>query len=128
MTARNRWFSVVLLAGVVFMLGGCAPALEVMSALMGVTDTTYDTSYYSSYDASYDTYSYSLEITNNCGGADEYVDVYVDGVYYGMVYANDTFYGIPYGSHLVTAEGTDYGGSYFSESYFADDDYVWTLC
>lgn len=114
MTARSRWLSVALLAGVVFLLGGCAPALEVMGALMG---GTYDTSY-----------SYSLEVENYCGGEDEYVDVYVDGVYYGMVYANYTFYGIPYGSHLLTAEGTDYGGSYFSKSYFADGDYVWTLC
>jgi hypothetical protein len=125
MTTNVRWFGVLTLIGLVLTLSSCAPALEIMNALAGVP-TTYDTAYYSSYDSSYG--SYSLEVENYCGGADEYVYVYVDGIYYGMVYANYTFYGIPYGSHLLTAEGTGYGSSYFSESYFADGDYVWTLC
>jgi hypothetical protein len=122
MTTKVRWLSLMTLTGLVLTLSSCAPALEIMSALAGVPTTTYDSSYYPSYD------SYTLEVTNLCGGADEYVDVYVDGSYYGVVYTYQTFYGIPYGVHTLTAEGTDYGGSYFSEAYFADGDYVWTLC
>ena len=104
------------------LLAGCTPALEFASAFAGAYTGSYSGSGYA------DSYGYSLEVENWCGGANEFVDVYVDGLYVGMVYSSYTFYGLSYGSHYLTAEGTDAGGSYFSRSVFIDDDMVWTLC
>jgi hypothetical protein len=136
MTTKTKVVSVVLSIGLIFLLSSCVPALEVLSAMTSPTvydsySSDYYTPSYSTSDYASDYYiydSYSLEVENNCVGADEYVEVYVDGIYYGLVYASDTFYGIPYGSHELMAIGTGYGGSTFSDFYFVDGDFVWTLC
>jgi hypothetical protein len=132
MMTKAKVLSVMLPISLIFLLSSCVPALEVLSAMTSPTVyDSYSSAYYTpSYSTSdYYTYdSYSLEVENYCVGADEYVDVYVDGIYYGLVYTSDTFYGIPYGSRELTAIGTGYGGSTFTDFYFVDSDFVWTLC